>query len=84
MEYKVLINLYVPEIQESYELYIPINKHIDDVIKILSRAVNEMSYGVYPIKDGLSLCDRRTGELFDKGSYVRNTSIGNGTQLILF
>lgn len=84
MDYKILINLYVPEIEQNFELYIPINKYVEEVIKILNKAVNEIVYGVYPIKDNLQLCNRRTGEIYDKGFYVRNTSIKNGSQLILF
>ena len=35
MQYKVLIKLYVPEVEESYEAYIPINKTIYTVNKTL-------------------------------------------------
>ncbi len=83
MEFKVLVVLYIPEIEEEYEFYVPVNKHIDEIIKILNKAVNEISYGVYPIKENLNLINRRTGEVYDKGYYLRNTTIKNGTQLIL-
>ena len=34
MEYKVLIKLYVPEIEKTYDMYIPINKTISlNIIK---------------------------------------------------
>jgi len=84
MDYKCLIVLYVPEIGEHYEFYIPVNKHVDEVTKILNKAVNEISFGVYPIKDDINLVNRRTGEVYDKGYYVRNTTIKNGTQLIIY
>ena len=32
MEYKVLIRIYVPEIEENYEIYIPINKTVYQTI----------------------------------------------------
>jgi len=83
MEYKVLIILFVPEIEGEYEFYIPVNKHVDEVSKTLNKAVNEISYGVYPIKDNIQLVNRRTGEVYDRGMYIRNTSIKNGTQLVL-
>ena len=83
MQYKIIINLYIPEIEENYEFYIPVNKYVEEVITILNKAVNEISYGVYPIKDDLKLVNRRTGEVYDKGFYVRNTTIKNGTQLVL-
>lgn len=84
MDFKCLVVLYVPEIDEHYEFYIPVNKHVDEVLKILNKAVNEISYGVYPIKDDLTLVNRRTGEIYDKGYYVRNTTIKNGSQLVIY
>lgn len=84
MQYKVLINLYVPEVEQNFEFYIPVNKYIEEVIIVLNKAVSDIAYGVFPIKDNLELCNRRTGEVYDKGSYVRNTSIKNGTQLVLY
>jgi hypothetical protein len=83
MDYKVLVILYVPEIEGQYEFYIPVNKHVDEIIEVLNKAVNEISYGVYPIKKELNLVNRRTGEVYDKGYYLRNTTIKNGTQLVL-
>ena len=83
MQYKILIELFIPEIEEQFEFYIPVNKHVEDVTKILNKAVNEISYGLYPVKDDVKLINRRTGEVYDKGFYIRNTTIKNGTQLVL-
>ncbi len=84
MDYKVLINLYVSEIEENFEFYIPVNKYVDEIITILNKAVNEITYGVYPIKNNLELVNRRTGEVYEKGAYVRNTTIKNGSQLVIY
>ena len=84
MTYKILIKLFVPEIEENFEFYIPINKHVEEVIEVLNKAVNEISFGVYPMKNNVKLINRRTGEEYDKGFYVRNTTIKNGTQLVLY
>lgn len=84
MTYKILIKLFVPEIEENFEFYIPINKHVDEVIEVLNKAVNDISFGVYPMKENVKLINRRTGEVYDKGFYVRNTTIKNGTQLVLY
>ena len=84
MDYKVLVNIFVPEIEQSFEFYIPVNRHLDVVIKIINAAINELTFTQYPIKENLRLCNRRTGQIYDNGYYVRNTDIKNGTQLILF
>ncbi len=84
MEYKILVKVYVPEIEENYEFYIPINKHVYEVIKVLNKAINNLSDNIFPIRNDLQICDRRTGEIYENGAYVRNTHIENGTQLILY
>lgn len=84
MDFKVLVNVYVPEIEYNFEFYIPVNKYLNEVLLILNSAINEITHGEYPIKDDLHLCNRRTGESYELGKYVRNTDINNGTQLVLY
>lgn len=84
MEFKVLVNVFVPEIEQNFEFYIPVNRTIELVIKIINKAINDIVFDQYPIKENLQLCNRRTGSVYDNSKYVRNTDIKNGTQLILF
>lgn len=83
MEYKVLIRLYVPEIEQNYEVYIPINKTISQVLVLLNKLVNNVSGETYPIKNDLKLYNRRTFEQYQLDSVIRNTNIKNGTELVL-
>lgn len=83
MEYKVLIKLFVPEIKEAYEMYIPINKTVGELTLLLCKLVNDLSK-VYPIKDNACLCNRHTGIIYEKNYLVRDTDIRNGTELIIF
>lgn len=84
MDFKYLVKIYVPEIESSFEMYIPINKKIDVVIRIINKAISDTILDEYPIKENLRICNRRTGKIYDAGYYVRNTDIENGTQLVLF
>ena len=83
MEYKVLIRLYVPEIEEMYEMYIPINKRIGEISELLCNLVNDLSK-VYPKKKNSCLCNRRSGVIYDKNQTIIQTDIRNGTELIIF
>lgn len=83
MEYKVLIKLYVPEIEETYEMYIPINKIIGEICELLCKIVNDLSK-TYPIRKNASLCNRRTGKIYDKNIPIRESDIKNGTELVIF
>lgn len=83
MEYKVLIKLYIPEIEEIYEFYIPVNKLIGDLSKLLCHIISELSK-VYPEKEIVHLCNRYTGYIYKNSQTIRETDIRNGTELILF
>ncbi len=83
MEYKVLIKLFVPEIDEAYELYIPVNKFVGDISVQLSKVVSELSK-VFPVRENANLCNRVTGQIYPKDYLIRQTNIRNGTELVLF
>ncbi len=84
MEYKVLIKLFVPEIEQAYELYIPVNKTILQVSKLLNLILKDITSNIYPQKEIIHLVNRRTGELYKNESYIRNTDIRNGSQIIIY
>jgi len=83
MLYKVLIKLYVPEINENYEMYIPINKTIGDISFLLCKLVNSLSK-TYPVRNNTRLVDRFTGEIYDRNLTVKKSKIRNGSQLIMY
>lgn len=84
MEYKLLVKLIVPEIEKSYEVYIPINRTVKEVCSLLNRMINEDTAGLYPIKEDSILCNRYGSEFYANNSYIRDTNIVNGSQLVFF
>ena len=82
MEYKVLIKLFAPEIDETYEFYIPVNKFVGDISVLLTSVVRELS-NVYPVRENALLCNRITGQIYPKDYLIRQTNIRNGTELVL-
>ena len=83
MEYKVLIKLYVPEIEQKFDMYIPVNKSVGQVLTLLNKAVNSESSDTYPIKESLRLMNKRTSEVYDQTKLIRETDIKNGTELVI-
>ncbi len=82
MKNKILVELIVPEIEMSYDIYIPINKKIGTIINLLQKSIFELSDGDYvPTKTALLYSDN--GERYDINSYVKDTSIKHGTRIIL-
>lgn len=83
MKNKILIELIVPDINEVYNLYIPINRKIGNIIELLNKAINELSNNNYVGSKKTNLYSRLTGEKYSINSLVRETDIRNGSKLIL-
>ena len=83
MKNKILIELIVPEIEKTYNVYIPINRRIGNVISLLNKSVYELSNGVYKENNKAGLYNRDTGTKYNINYLVRATDIRNGTSLVL-
>lgn len=79
----VLVKLYVPMLEEIYDVWIPSHKKIGNVILLLVKAINELNDNCYKPGEMPMLYDKLTAEIFDVNSKVIETNIRSGTELIL-
>lgn len=80
---KVLVKLYVPKLEAQYDVWIPLNKRIYNIINLLIKSVNEFSGGYYKPKEIPVLYDKLTAEPYDINLTVKESTIRNGTEIIL-
>lgn len=80
---KVLIIVYVPFIEEQYELFIPINKKVGTIKKTLMESIVELSNGEITSDANLKLYDKNTGVPIRSDIYVKDSTIRNGSKLVL-
>lgn len=83
MNNKVLIELIVPEIEEKYNIFIPVNRRIGNIIILLNKAINEITNGNFIINNDRILYNRFTGKKYLINDLVRHTDIRNGTKLVM-
>ena len=83
MKNKVLVELIIPEIDASYDIYIPVSKKVGSVIKLLNKAIFEISDGAYNCGDKNFIYNRDTGSRYDINQIIKNTDIRNGSKIIL-
>lgn len=83
MKNKVLVKLLVPEIDMHYDVYLPINKKIGNIINLLNEAVVELSNGEFMSSYQNSLINGITNENYMPDKQLIETDIRNGTVLIL-
>lgn len=83
MENKVLVEIVVPEILQTFDVYLPINKKMGNIIVLLNKAINELSNNCYPISQNKVLYNANTKELYQSDILLFNTNIRNGSKLVL-
>lgn len=82
MNNKVLVNIYVPLLEKKYEVFLPANKKIGEIIILVGKALNEISGGYYHFKNTERLYNRINGREYPINQLLKYTSIRNSTELI--
>ena len=81
MDNKVLVTIIVPLIEKKYEVFLPANKKIGEIVSLLSKGLVEVSNGYYIITNKEKLYNRMTGKEYNNNQILKNTDIRHGTWL---
>lgn len=84
MKNKVLINLIVPELMETYEIYIPVNERIAKIKQLLINSLKDLSDNKLDETKKYNLMDPDTGVVYDNKMIVRDLKIRNSKKIILY
>lgn len=80
---KVLIQLFVPEINEIFDLFIPVNELLWRVKKLIVKSVHDLTNGEINDQQEYILINKVTGEVYNDNIVIRETNIRNATELVL-
>ncbi len=80
---KILIELEIPLIEKKYDLFIPINKKVGTIKRLLEEALLELSDNAYIIKEDSNFYSKDNGTIYDVNQTVRETDLKNGSRIIL-
>jgi transcription termination factor Rho len=80
---KILIELSIPLIEKNYDLYIPINKKVGTVKRLIEEGLLELTDNDYVINENSNFYSMETGDVYDVNKTVRETDLKNGSRIIL-
>ncbi len=83
MKNKVLVELLVPELGQSFSVFLPINKKIGNIITLLNRGIGDLSEQNYKGSNKTALYNRVSGIRYRVNDILYQTDIRNGSILIL-
>ncbi len=81
-ENKINVELIVPSIGKRFDLFIPTNKTIGEIIVILNKTINEIT-GCFPENNHLALLNVLEVTIYDSKVELIKTGIKNGAILAL-
>lgn len=83
MKNKILVELLVPDIEKRYNIFLPINKTIGNVIILLSKSLEELNNNPNINFDTACLYNSETCLTYKPDQIIRESNIRNGSVLIL-
>lgn len=83
MNNKLLIKLYMPELELSFDIFIPANELIWKVKKLILKSISDLSGMSIDIDDKFVLINKDDGTIYNDNDLVIRTNIKNASELIL-
>ena len=80
---RVLIRVYAPLLEKKYDVWVPINKSIYEVIINLVKGINSINKIEYDMKEIPNLYDKESSEIYDINFKIIDTNIRNGSVILL-
>ena len=82
MNNKIIVKVYVPSLDNSYDAFISINLNIFETTKLIINSINELIDGI-TIDDQARLYYKDNGEELEIDKIVKDTKLRNGSKLVL-
>lgn len=80
---KILVELSVPSIEKSYDIFIPINKKVGTMKSLIEEALVDLTGNAYIIKKDTNLYSQETGQIYNVNTSIKDTDLKNGSKIIL-
>lgn len=80
---KILVEIFLPAANMSFDVYIPLESQMSEVLTLVSSLLSDLSDGKYKATNDAVLCDATTGIIFNINMAIAELGIKNGSKLML-
>ena len=84
MKNKVLIKIICPELDEQFDLFIPVNEIMWKINKMIIKCISDLTNTNFDINLEYILMNKENGRIYNNNEVVIDTDIRNATELIVF
>jgi len=79
---KLLVEVYVPAISNHYDVFIPRNARVFELLPLISSAAERLSGSLFS-RNYTALCEGETGRIYSNSMTVEEMKLRNGSRMIL-
>ena len=83
MNNKALVEISVPATGQKFDVFIPLESKMSEVVAMVAGALSDLSEGSYKATNEAILCDADTGIIFNVNIEVAELGIKTGSRLML-
>jgi hypothetical protein len=83
MKNKLLLTVYVPIMERSFDLMVPINRKVKEIKEMIINSVVDLTDNMFVPTDGLKLYSKETGASYNEDLYVLEVGLKNGDKIVL-
>ncbi len=80
---KILVEVFVPVLDRSFEIFIPLRSPMHEVLELIKKAVREMSDRRFIANENTAICYRENGNIININLSVYELALKNGSKLML-
>lgn len=83
MNIHILVEVYVKELDKTYNVFVPVNKTIHEISYVIYTSVKKQSGGVYKLKRESAIYDKENRNIENTNLTIERLSLLNGLKLTL-
>ncbi len=83
MNNKVLIKIDSFALNETYDLFIPVNEVMWKLKAMIVKSICDLEHLTFDINDEYVFINKSSGKVYDNNDVIIDTDIRNGTELLL-
>lgn len=82
MDNKVLVKLILPELDNSFDVFIPVNEIVWKIKKLLVKAISDVSGIVLDNSCEYVFINKDNGKIYNNNEIIIDTDIRNGSEIL--
>lgn len=80
---KILVEVYVPALGDSWDMFIPQEIKMVQILDMMKKAVDDLSEGRFQVDENTTVCYRKDGAILNINLSVKELELENASKLML-